>query len=202
MRSRREGFLLSVLGMIFLIVDITLDEYIFKTHLMIDVMPDAIGYLFVTAGCVLLGKNAKAFRVASLFGIAGGLLSVFTIWQFAHVNVAALIQVLTGAAYSGFFWFYLSGIRKAAERAENAKLTGQAASLRWLILLLCLGSVVCNYIFLMQNPAEQGVAISIGVIAFGAALTATEIFAAIISLTAFFKLGKALAAMGKERMYE
>lgn len=167
MRSRREGFLLSVLGMIFLIVDITLDEYIFKTHLMIDVMPDAIGYLFVTAGCVLLGKNAKAFRVASLFGIAGGLLSVFTIWQFAHVNVAALIQVLTGAAYSGFFWFYLSGIRKAAERAENAKLTGQAASLRWLILLLCLGSVVCNYIFLMQNPAEQGVAISIGVIAFG-----------------------------------
>ncbi len=202
MKSRREGFIFSAIGIIFLIVNITVEEYIFKTHLVIDIMPDFIGCLFMMAGCMLLGKSTKMFRAASLFSIAGVLLSVLTIWQFDSNSIAALIQALIGIVYIGLFWCYLSGIRKAAERAGEAKLAGQSASLGWLLLILRAGTIVFNYMFLMKDTSDQGILIASGVVVFGVALTAAEIFTVFISFNSFRKLGKTLAVMRKENICE
>lgn len=202
MKSRREGFLVSALGILFLTVNITVEQYIFKTHLVIDIMPDFIGYLFMAVGCMLLGKSTKLFRIAPFFGIAGALLSVFTIWKLDSSSLAAILQALTGVAYIGTFWFYLSGIRKAAKAAGEAKLTGQSNFLRWFLLLLRAGSIVFNYMFLMKDAANQGVLVALGVIIFGVLLTTGEIFTILISFSGFRKLGKTLAAMRKESMFE
>ena len=76
MKSRKKGFLIVGIGMLFLMFNFTRDFYWFKTHFTIDLIPDPIGYLCLAVGAFILGASAKPYRTASLLALPGFLLKV------------------------------------------------------------------------------------------------------------------------------
>lgn len=198
MKNRRKGFLLIGIGMLFLMFNFTKDFYWLKTHFTIDLIPDPIGYLLMGAGAFILGASAKPYRISALLALPGFLLSLLNLWHYGSNQVVAVLQVLTGIAGIGFFWFYLSGLQKTAQKAGEGVLAGRAGMMRWFYLLFRGISAVCGYLYLTAAPPEPGAGISLCVIAFGILVFAAEAYIFYLTWAGFRKLNSALLQMREE----
>lgn len=191
---KKTSFILVLIGILILVVgqlfnygiNIKLNE---EATFTLNVIPEFLGYLFMTIGFIKLGKYSANFKTATVFGILGVIVSI--VIEVLKQNYAQIVsygivfELLSAFFMIGALFYFVTGIRSVAQRAGLEKIAANASTYRILFSLFKLISMALNCALIVSGSKVEVVSmwISIPSILFSALAYALLLLIALLTLS-------------------